>query len=337
MINKIWHLPIEPYETRYTVDWVKQFETEFLKSNINFETIFGISTTENLQVGQVLDCCGTHLYKFSQLYKLIDCINNNEVKDNDVIFFADLWFPGLESLLYIRNITKINFKICGVLHAGTWDKHDFTHLNGMSAWGTYIERGWLEGVDVIFVATQFHKNLIEDYFNEKFNKIHVTGIPFYAQKLQRYRTDKENLVVFPHRNSVEKNPDLFDKLSEDPELQKFTFIKTLDVCKTREEYFQLLGKAKYMVSFAEQETFGYSTVESMALGCHVIVPNALSYTETVPWSNWYYKYKVKDKWVNEVKKAILKAELEGTVTDYTEVLSRWSNSISNMIKILKGE
>ena len=37
-----------------------------------------------------------------------------------------------------------------------------------------------------------------------------------------------------------------------------------------------------MVSFELQETFGYSTVEAMALQCCVIVPDRLSYVETVP-------------------------------------------------------
>lgn len=332
-MSKIWHLPIEEYETRYTADWVSEFEDEFEKANIPYETIKGDRTTSKLKVGQVLDCCGTHLYKFSQLQKLIQKINNNEVKDNDIIFFSDLWFPGLESLFYIRNISKINFKISGVLHAGTWDEYDFTSLTGMGKWAKSVEYSWLTGVDCIFVATNFHKSLIENYFGQLFKNIFVTGIPFYFEKLQKFKLPKENIIVFPHRNAKEKNPDLFNELSNKQTLQKFKFVKTLDVCKSRNDYFALLGKAKYMVSFAEQETFGYSTVESMALNCKVFVPDALSYKETVPSGRYYAK---KEEWVSTVEEFIIQYEQDYKLPNYDNDLKKWSKSIPNMIEVLRS-
>ena len=333
---KIWHLPIEPYETRYTADWVHQFETEFKNQNIEFETIFGEQTTSELKAGTVLDCCGTNIYKFSQLSNLLKKINDGFVKDNDCIFIADMWFPGLESLFYVRDISKINFKIYGILHAGTWDKHDFTSQAGMGIWAKNIETSWITSVDKVFVATEFHKNLIQSYIPEANRCIEVTGIPFYSNKLfEKYGGyTKENIVVFPHRCVPEKQPELFDRLSTYPELSHLTFIKTLDVCENRKQYFELLSRAKYMVSFANQETFGYSTVESMALGCKVFVPDHVSYKETVPKED---RYNVTDDWVDQVKNMILKSEQNYVFPNYSPCLQKWQSSILNMINIMKGD
>lgn len=332
---KIFYIPIEPYETRYTADWVEQFETEFKNNNIQFETILGKKTTTILKPGTVLDACGTNIYKFSQLEILLEKINKNEVTDNDVILFADLWFPGLESLFYVRDLEKLNFKIYGILHAGTWDPYDFTAQYGLGRWAKNIETSWIKEVDKVFVATQSHKNQITDYISDVTDKIFVTGIPFYGNDLSnKYKHEKEDIIVFPHRIVPEKNPEMFDQLSNQPELQKFKFIKTLEVCKNRQEYFNLLAKAKYMVSFANQETFGFSTVESMALHCKVFVPNHLSYTETVPEND---RYNINEDWVGQVKKLILDYEKNYKVPDYTKDLDVWRYSIRNMINLMKGK
>ena len=116
-----------------------------------------------------------------------------------------------------------------------------------------------------FIKTLSLKKCINPY-NNLYNNIKVTGIPFYANNLrEKYPHDKkENIVVFPHRIAPEKNPEMFDKLAL--RFPEYKFVKTIDVTKTSEEYFELLAKSKIMVSFAQQETFGYSTVEGNGSG-----------------------------------------------------------------------
>lgn len=336
---KIYHVPIEPYETRYTADWIQQFENEFNKAGVEYETIYGTPVTKRIKDGCVLDACGTHIYKFSQLLCLMNKINMGEVKDGDIIFFCDLWFPGIESLFYVRNITKIDFKIVGILHAGTYDMHDFTYREGMRSWGKYVEASWMEGADQIFVATYFHKQLIlqnqflsvGDSLNSKLiSKIKVTGIPFYAENLRdKYLSDeikKENIIAFPHRLDIEKHPELLVSLENYLKNKHIdaTIVKTMEVAKNREEYFNILARSKVMVSFAEQETFGYSTVESMALNNIVIVPNKLSYKETVPED---CRYDSLDECFAKVAAAIVNYK---TPNYYLE-LAGWADSIPNML------
>ncbi len=286
---KIIYIPIEPYDRRYTRDWITDFPEKFEKMNQDYETIVGERIdTGGLNEDTVLDPCGTNYYKLSQLNKVIQKIHNKEIIDNDVIFFADLWFPGIESLFYIRNMLKVNFKIAGILHAGTWDKADFTCRYGMREWANNFEKSLLDGVDDIFVATEFHNYLILQDKGFKYqHKIHITGIPFYAKELKKKYDNKEkkNYVIFPHRIAPEKHPEMFEeteKLFKEmyPEMN-VEFINTMDRCKTSKSYFELLAESKIVVSFADQETFGYSVLEAAALGCVPIVPNILSYTETI--------------------------------------------------------
>lgn len=330
----LYYLPIEPYKTRYTADWIKQFEHEFGLYGMSFGTILGPDVNDTVTEGGVLDACGTHLYKFGQLSHLIDLIKRGRVLDGDIVFFADLWFPGIEALFYIRDMLKIRFKIAGIFHAGTYDKADFTYRSGMREWGKFLEMSWFTAIDDIFVATHFHKQLLMSnsfVFNwvQLSDKIHVTGLPFYAEELKaKYDcSKKENIVVFPHRLDAEKHPEKFDELEKQVKavFPDCEFIKTIKVCSTREEYFKLLAKSKVMVSFADQETFGYSTLEAMALGCEVWVPDRLSYRETVPEVHRY-----KDE--SELAPKVIDSLRNYVKRDYP--LSEWESSVRRMLNIL---
>lgn len=332
----LYYIPIEPYVTRYTADWIGDYETEFEKAGVKYTTILGSTNSDTVTPGGVLDACGTHLYKFHQLQTIIGKIHNGEITDADTVFFADLWFPGIESLFYIRNMLNLHFKICGIFHAGTYDKADFTYRNGMREWGKFVEASWFTEIDKIFVATKFHKRLLLENsvsIEGLADKIFVTGLPFYANRLKmKYGTTKsdKNILVFPHRIDTEKHPEVFDELVDWLKARgvEFTPIKTIVETKSREEYFKVLAQSKVMVSFADQETFGYSTLESMALDNVVVVPDKLSYVETVPDA---FRYEDKEECFNMV----LNALTNYNTPDYSNACGKWETSIQNMLKIME--
>lgn len=331
----LFYVPIEPYETRYTADWVGDYEKTFEQYNVKYTTVFGANSSTTVTPGGVLDACGTHLYKFHQLQSLIAKIKSGNITDKDIIFFADLWFPGIESLFYIRSMLNLKFKICGIFHAGTYDFADFTYRTGMRKWGKHLEACWFSDIDAIFVATEFHKKLLLEnstQINGLSDKIYVTGLPFFADNLKlRYGCAKpeETILVFPHRLDAEKHPELFDELVDWLHTKKVDFvpIKTIVETKSREEYFKVLAQSKVMVSFADQETFGYSTLESMALDNVVVVPNKLSYVETVP---DMFRYDTKEESFNMV----LNALSDYTKPNYHGAYDKWAYSIHTMLKIM---
>lgn len=287
---------LEPLEARYTAQWARwipeALEAEGFKNGRDTIYVDWEKLTDEIEVGDVLDVYGTHYWKFDQLKAIMALFHLWEVKDWDEFWFADLWFPGIEALAYVRSMTGIKFKITGVLHAGTWDKKDFTYRNWMHQWAKGFEKTLFDIVDEVHLGSTFHKQIILadlatlysiEYSRDIAKKLKITGLFFDASEVQKYSAGiqkEKGMVVFPHRLAPEKQPEMFDKIAAlVPEMK---FIKTMEVTKGKKEYYELLAKAEYSISFEWQETFGYSTLESMALGVKTLVFNGMSYTDTVP-------------------------------------------------------
>lgn len=285
---------LEPLEARYTKQrqtWLENSVPNILEGE--YEFIYWDSLTDKIEVGTVLDAYSTNYYKFSQLQKIIEMLRSDEIKNWDTLWFADLWFPGIESIPYICALTGKQVFIKWVLHSGTWDRDDFTYRYGMSNWARGFEETVISIASTIYVGSQYHKELIyNDIGRDKCkNKIEVTGLFFEDRDvvaLSGYDDNKfgkkDNLVVFPHRLVEEKHPKKFDALRKHfvkthPEYQ---FVKTMEATKNKKEYYELLSRAKFAISFDGQETFGYSILECMSVECIPLVFNWKSYTDTVP-------------------------------------------------------
>lgn len=278
MDRKIFIVPIEPLEERYSAQWLKWWPEAFTDYGIDFELIMGEELTSKIETGSFLDVCGTNYFKATQTAKICKMIYNKEITNNDILLYLDLWNPGLCHVQYIRQGMNLDFKICGVLHAGTYDPYDFLSKQGMVSWGHLLENCWFNFVDQIYVATEFHKKLIVSKRRIDPDKIKITGLPIYSDQ-DPDMSLKENIVVFPHRLDEEKNPNLFDWLADQFKYSGWQFIKTKEVCKTKKEYFEILNKAKIAVSFADQETWGIAQQEALFAKCFPVVPNKLSYKE----------------------------------------------------------
>lgn len=285
---------LEPLDARYT-EQRNRYLTTLGKNRMPFDInfIYWDPLTDTIEVGTVLDAYGTHYYKFEQLKKIVVMLRNGEIKSWDEIWFADLWFPWIESIPYMLTLAGIeNVRISGVLHAGTRDKDDFTYLNGMKEWARGFEHTILDIVDEVHLGSEYHKKIIVDEMGSRYeHKLKVTWLFFEPVDIMDTawvhvptvdeEDMRENLVVFPHRLTPEKKVEKFDKLAERMFGSKWKFVKTMEVTNNKKEYLQLLAKAKYAVSFDGQETFWYSILECMAMGVTPIVFNGKSYTDTV--------------------------------------------------------
>ncbi len=281
---RVLFFPIEPLEERYSADWYKWFVSEFEKYKIDFHVFDPIPLSDKITSGSFLDVCGTNWYKAIQIKRFSEFVYKGHVKDGDVVFLMDAWFPGLESIAYIRDALNLKFRICGIFHAGTYDPYDFLTKKGMGHWGKPLEESWFRILDKIFVATKFHKRLLMKTREIDPKKIVVTGLPTMLYPSLIDNENKENIIVFPHRLDSEKNPDMFSLLKESgigEMLRKagWKFIFSKKATKSKKEYYDLLWKSKISVSFADQETFGIAMIESVMNGCFPVVPDKLSYTE----------------------------------------------------------
>jgi hypothetical protein len=315
---KVKLIPIEPLEERYSSQWDRWITKGFHTAGIDADHIYGINTSGRIHRGSFLDVIETNLYKTSQLQSIIELLATYDDKEPLVLFYFDLWDPGLTTVAYIRDGLGLkNLKIVGCLHAGSYDNEDFLNKQNMTPWAGRMEECWFDKiVDQIYVATEFHKLLLcakRDIYPEK---VFVTGFPIYPDFLLD-PICKENIIVFPHRLDYEKQPGMFDTLHElcreESEMLGWKWLKTKEECKTKKEYYELLGRAKVAVSCAKQETWGIAMQEAALSGCFPVCPNRLSYPEIFPSTYLYH-----DNNLTQAKKMIVHFMI-GHDKDYLEL------------------
>lgn len=331
--------PIEPIAERYSADWLRWWPRELQRLGVPHTIHMGTRLAQGIESGQFLDVYDTHHFKATQLVAFIDECRAGRVKDSDTVLLLDGWNPMVESIAYIRDALGLKLRLACCLHAGTWDRWDFLSQRGMGLWARWSENGWMRLYDDIFVATEFHRDLIADYMEAGrraavYKKIHVTGFPLYAGELAEHCTpwaQRERLVVFPHRLAPEKAPDQFDeikRLYHDLHGDDGTkWVKTREVYTDKAAYHKLLGSARVSVSTAYQETWGIAMLESQACGAYPVVPARLSYTETMP--NWA-RYKFHDQAVE-----LIHAFLDRSECAPLQGFGRWEEAIARIVGVLQ--
>lgn len=277
---RIIYVPIERLEERYSYQWDKWFQHAFIRDRIHFIAV-GDDHPRKIYDGQFLDVIGTNQYKCDQLAQILEIIEADP-KEPTTIFFMDLWFPGIQSIAYVRDGLKAPIKIVGMMHAGTYDEHDFLSQCGMEVWGRDFESSVLKIADRVLVGSMFHVKLMQRAGLEVEKKAMLVDWPVETNFTPRM---KDDIVVFPHRLAPEKQPQVFDELEKLYHKKYGTrrgqFIKTKEACSTKKDYYELLAISKVAVSTALQETFGIAMIEAVNNGCIPVVPDRLSYQETL--------------------------------------------------------
>lgn len=290
-MNNIFLVPIEPLENRYTKHWY-----DFLPKQIHEKTgraiinISGIELETKTTPGAFLNFSSTVNYKSTQMMEIAKHFNNDAVKNGDTFLFTDFWNPAAHFVRYMADLANIRVKMVGICHAGAYDPYDLLGQKFRNKdWSKRLEQSFDELFDVLIFATKFSQDLYLQGVDVKYDEIkhRVTGFPmeYYKDILPFYwdlenKPPKENIVVFPHRKSPEKQPELFEKLSK--HFPDWQFVFAQDVCKNKDEYHNLLYRSKIMFSANLQETLGIGTFEALFAGCDIIVPNRLSYVEMYP-------------------------------------------------------
>ena len=103
--RKLFYMGLEPYEGRYTLQLQEWSERAFKRKGIDYVVVPGetIDNTKAISVGQVLDAHGRSYFGMSQLMNLVQMMRNGDVTGEDVVFFEDMFQPGIESLPYIMD------------------------------------------------------------------------------------------------------------------------------------------------------------------------------------------------------------------------------------------
>jgi len=323
-MQRIIYLPLEHIDMRYTV-YLDRIITDYLdKNNFDYIKIYPNVEQREIQSGSFLDAPTTIEFKSKQIAEVAKMYHNNTIRDNDIIFTSDIWFPGIESIAYLNYFTKKNVKLRGLLHAGSFTDTDF--VRDMERWAKNFEDVVFDISDKVFVASNFIKNdVVKKRMIDK-DKVIVTGLPLDKDNYIKYRqNEKEDIIIFNGRNVDEKQPWLFKELESKVRkhygqaIKGFKFINTHKNNYSKEDYYKLLGKSKIVVSFALQENFGIGINEAVELGCIPILPNRLVYPE---FYSKEYLYTNFSECVNMVVDA-LEEKLPQTSPNYYFDITKW--------------
>lgn len=290
-MKKVVVVPIEPIETRYTVEWYHNLVSEITtyRDYVGAEAeVIQIETPlveTKTSPGAFLDFGATNIYKSNQFVILADMIRTGKIKDDDVILYTDFWNPTVFQVKYMLDLLNIKAKIMGVCHAGNYDPHDFLGRIENSRWLVGVENAFFHAYDKLFFATEFHTKLFFEAYPKLItymNKVVLTGQPheYLMEEFGKLRgTPKENIVLFPHRISGEKQPEIFDGLANRCRDTGWQFIKAMDLNLDKKEYRKLLARSKIVFSASLQETLGIGSMEAVLVDAAPLVPDRLSYSE----------------------------------------------------------
>lgn len=284
-MREILFMPIEPIEERYSLQWLMWFRRAFNQAKRPFEE-FGNVKVKRIKDGEFLDSAYTNMYKLKQAHEVCSYIDKNRDK-SFTVFCLDAWNPCLVNIAYMRDTLGIDIKIKSMIHAGSYDENDFLYKKRLDRWARGFERSLYQLHDEIFVATDYHSKLFSDVIGtgrEKFTKVDWPVFTPNEKDIKPWEK-KEDIVVYPHRMAEEKRPDLFTHMAkafrETNPQSTYRFLFTVEHCDSKNDYYEMLNNSKYVVSFAEQETFGIAMQEAINYGCIPICRKGLSYDETI--------------------------------------------------------
>ena len=277
MSKTIWIVDIEGIESRYTKQWRENIPKLFKsETGLEVKTISGTDYS-SLTRGGFFDFTLTMKYKAEQQAKIADMLDNGTIKDGDYIFYTDAFTPTVMATQYIINMTDRNIKQYGYIHTNSYDNSDILGFKGNNHWAKHFEKSMFECLEEVYVATKYHLKQLLEYFPEYSDKFVVSGSLINLPELEKYKTKKEKIILFPHRINEDKQPHIFEALKE--YFPDYKFIYTQETPLTKDEYYKLLAKSEIVFSFALHENYGIAMVESLFLDCKVIMPKDKSYIE----------------------------------------------------------
>ena len=336
-MSKIIYIPLEELPQRYT-----GMMNAAIYPKVDISLYPKIEIDTEIKRGQFLDIVNTCKFKAAQLQMIADLFNEGKIENGDAFLVGDIFFPGIEMIKYMSELLGLDVKVYGINYAGRADKTDF--VQQLSHWADTSEAGYHFICDGIFVGSEDHKNNVVNFFGLNTATVHTTGLVWDLNYMQTFKeqignVQKEDFVIWPHRWCEEKG---IHELIEFAKNTKKKIVITSSGPKkdlgklpknieyrhglTKGEYFELMAKARWYLSNAYQETFGYTIQEAIFFGCNILVPNRACCPEMVPSRNVYHS-------VSEIE---TKFNSEDLTVPYGWT-SKWDNNAQDMIDLIKSE
>jgi glycosyltransferase involved in cell wall biosynthesis len=319
-MRKLFYMGLESYEARYTLQLTEWNRRVFERRGIDVVYVPGstIDNTKSISVGQVLDAHGRSYFGMSQMMNLVQMMRNGECSGDDVVYFEDMFQPGIESLPYIMDqIPKEQRpRVYVRCLAQAIDPDDFVHVWGMSKWMSLYEQMVNEFVTGVLATNEemvAHMR-IANWTAPIYN---ISGLAFGKEEVLERIGGVDNIksfdqramrVGFAARFDQEKQPGFFMDLvervkAERPEIEFAIFqggplrsnnpeyierarrlqaegkLSIYEDLK-KDEYYALLNDSRVLFNCALQDWVSNTVSEADTLGCNVLYPAYRSFPET---------------------------------------------------------
>ena len=371
-MRKLYYMGLEPYKARYTLQLQDWNESVFRRRGIDYVLVPGdtLSNDQAIVTGQVLDAHGRTYFGMSQLMNLVRMMKAGEVTSEDVVYFEDMFQPGIESLPYILNQVPENLrpKIYVRCLAQSIDPDDFVHVWGMSKWMGLYEKmvdSFVTGVLASNEEMVMHMK-IAGWSSPIYN---ISGLAFGKDEVRERVThiktfeDRKYRVVFSARWDQEKQPDFYMDLIE--AWYKRYPTSTLEFCvcsggflksnnesymeRTRQlvadgkikiyenldknVYYNIVNDSRVVFNCALQDWVSNTVSEADALGCNVLYPAYRSFPETFAndHERMYVPWSIEDA-LNKLEPLLEKPHKNmGRISDWT------NGTIDRICDIIEGK
>lgn len=221
-MRKLFYMGLESYESRYTLQLQDWNEQVFKRRGVDYELVTGqeLTADKNIVTGSVLDAHGRTYYSMTQTANLVKLMKEGKVTSQDIIFYEDMFTPGIESLPYILDQVPKKFrpKVYVRCLAQSIDPDDFVNREGMARWMRHFEKMVDEFVTGILVASE--EMVAHLRIAGLKAPIYVTGLPFGKQEVAsrvpyvKPITAREQRVAFAARWDDEKQPEFYMQLAQ---------------------------------------------------------------------------------------------------------------------------
>lgn len=229
-MRKLFYMGLESYEARYTLQLTEWNRRVFDRRGLDVVYVPGLNldNSQKISVGQVLDAHGRSYFAMSQMMNLVRLMQQGEVTADDVVYFEDMFQPGIESLPYIMDQIDPDQRprIFVRCLAQAIDPDDFVHVWGMARWMGLYEKMVCElvkksGGAVLATNEEMVAHMrIAGWDCDIYN---ISGLAFGKDEVQgriggpakvKHFDQRKMRVVFAARWDQEKQPGFFMDLVE---------------------------------------------------------------------------------------------------------------------------
>ena len=369
---KIFYMGLEPYEGRYTLQLQEWTERAFKKRGVDYIVVPGttIDNSKAIVTGQVLDAHGRSYFGMSQIMNLVKMMKAGEVTSDDVVFFEDMFQPGMESLPYIMQQSPAEYrpKVWIRCLAQAIDPDDFIHVWGMSKWMSLYEEMCNEFVTGV-LATNEEMVAHMKIANWKAPVYNISGLSFGKDEVQSRVPNRKPFeertmrVIFGARWDQEKQPGFFMDMIEHwyankrlppvefcicvggplrsnnqvyvdraRQMEKEGTLKIYENLK-KNEYYNILADSRVLFNCALQDWTSNTVSEADSLGTNVLFPAYRTFPEVFAndETRLYVPWSGRDA-MEKLKVLLMKPSPSiGQISDWT------NGTIDRMIDIMTGK